>query len=50
MNLSLRPIPPQAQCVLQLGDNFALPYKNKKETHIEMIKDIENNFKKTKYN
>jgi len=29
-----------------LGENFSLPYKNKKEVIIEFIKNIENNIKK----
>jgi len=46
MNHSSRSISPQVLHILQLGDNFALPYKNKNETLIEMIKNIENNIKK----
>jgi len=46
LNLSSVTIPPQIQCLLQLGENFSLPNNNKKEMILENIKDVENNIKK----
>jgi len=33
------------QCLLQLGNNFSLPYTNKKHISMEFVKNIENNIK-----
>jgi len=46
LNVSKLSIPPHIQHFLQLGDNFSLPYHNKKQIITEFIKDIENNIKK----
>ncbi len=46
LNLSSVMILHNIQCFLQLGDNFALPNKNKGRILIECIKNIEHNIRK----
>ncbi|KYN07135.1 hypothetical protein ALC62_01943, partial [Cyphomyrmex costatus] len=45
-NLSSIQIPNEVQFLLQLGDNFSLPFNNFQNIAIELIKNIENNVKK----
>ncbi|XP_071649570.1 uncharacterized protein [Temnothorax longispinosus] len=45
VNLSSVQFPPDIIHLLQLGDNFSLPYHNKQKILFEFIKSIENNIK-----
>lgn len=45
-NLSSCQIPEDIQGLLQLGDNFSLPFNNKEKTTMEFIKNIEFNIQK----
>ncbi|KAM0728324.1 hypothetical protein ACS0PU_005106 [Formica fusca] len=45
-NLSLTPIPEDVQSLLQLGENFSLPFSNKGKLTTEFIKNIEYNLMK----
>ena len=43
INLSSTSIPTHIRSILQLGDNFSLPFLNKEKLTIEFIKNVENN-------
>ncbi|KYN22657.1 hypothetical protein ALC57_04947, partial [Trachymyrmex cornetzi] len=45
INLSNVTIPKKVQCLLQMGNNFALPSYNIRKNCIELIKNLENNVK-----
>ena len=46
VNLSSISIPEEIQSLLQLGDNFSLPFYNTDKLTIEFIKNVENNIHK----